>query len=226
MTTILIRTVIVYFILILSMRLMGKRQIGELEVSDLVTTLLLSEIAALPITDSSIPVLYAVIPIITLLTFEVLSSFILARVPSLKNFISARPEILVKNGSPDRRAMMRSRLSLDELISELRQNGITDINDVRYAILEQNGKITVIPKLSEKPPSASDLGLNVKDNGITHIIISDGTVNSYNLKKLGLSREKIDNELKKKKKQVSDIYLMLTDDNGKFTVIGKDGGII
>ena len=99
MTTIFIRTVIVYFILLSAMRFMGKRQIGELEVSDLITTLILSEIASLPITNSSIPISHAVIPIVILLTFEVLSSALLVQFPKIKSLISPHPTMLIKNGN-------------------------------------------------------------------------------------------------------------------------------
>ena len=146
MLNIFLKTVIIYVILIISMRLMGKRQIGELEVSDFVTTLLISEIASAPITDSSIPIINAAIPLLILVVLEVVSSFLLVRFPSLKSVVSARPTIVINKGKPDRRAMLKVRLSVDELVSELRQQGITDISEVQYAILEQNGKITVIEK--------------------------------------------------------------------------------
>ena len=131
MTTILIRTLIIYVVMIFAVRLMGKRQIGELEVTDLVTTLLISEVASLPITDTNIPVAFAIIPMIVLLTFEVSSSWFLSRVPFLNIFLSARPATLISNGKINRNEMMKARLSLDELIGELRQNGISDIKDVR-----------------------------------------------------------------------------------------------
>ena len=116
MLTILIRTVIIYITLMLIMRLMGKRQIGELEISDLVTTFLLSEIASLPIIDTGTPIIYAVIPMVILLSFEVLSSWFLSRSPFFKNLLSARPTTLISNGKIMRKEMLRARLSLDELI--------------------------------------------------------------------------------------------------------------
>lgn len=222
MLTILLRTIIIYIVLLIVMRLMGKRQIGELEISDLVTTFLLSEIASLPITDTNIPVAFAIIPMIILLMFEVSSSWFLSRFPSLKNFLSARPATLICNGKINRKEMLHSRISIDELIGELRQSGISDISTVRYAILEQNGKISVIQKTSSSPPSAEDFNIKVCDNGIDHIIISDGSINKHSLKILNLSSEDVNKMLKKKNLNRSDVYLMLIDDNKNVKIFRKE----
>jgi uncharacterized membrane protein YcaP (DUF421 family) len=204
------------------MRLMGKRQIGELEISDLVTTFLLSEIASLPITDTNIPIAFAIIPMTILLTFEVGSSWFLSRFPKLKSFLSARPATLISNGKINRREMLNSRLSLDELIGELRQSGISDISEVRYAILEQNGKITVIQKAKSKPVSAEQMNITVCDNGIDHIIISDGAINKHSLKLLNMTEEEIMDIIKSKGLDKKDIYLMLIDDAKAVKIFRKD----
>lgn len=222
MLTILFRTVIVYVFLIFTMRIMGKRQIGELDVSDLVTTLLLSEIAALPITDTNIPIAFAIIPMITLLTFEVISSYLLSRFPSLKVFFSTRPATLIDNGKLSRKEMLRSRISLDELISELRQKGISDLSEVKYAILEQNGKITVIQTAKSKTPSVSQLNIATDDTGIDHIVISDGVVNRHTVKLLGIDRSTVDNIMKEKCIKVRDVYLMTINDVGDTKIYTKE----
>ena len=222
MLTILFRTVVIYVTLLLIMRLMGKRQIGELEISDLVTTFLLSEIASLPITDTNIPVAFAIIPMIVLLTFEVSSSWFLSRFPFLKNFLSARPATLISDGKINRKEMLKARLSLDELIGELRQNGISDISEVRYAILEQNGKITVIQRAGAKPASAEQLKIKVCDNGIDHIIISDGFINKYSLETLNMKEEDVEKILKSKNISRGEVYLMLIDDSQNVKIFRKE----
>ena len=222
MLTILFRTIIIYIILMIVMHLMGKRQIGELEISDLVTTFLLSEIASLPITDTNIPVAFAIIPMIVLLTFEVSSSWFLSRFPFLKNFLSARPATLVQNGRINRREMLRARISLDELIGELRQSGIADISEVRYAILEQNGKITVIQEEKYKPLSANHFNIEVCDNGIDHIVISNGFINRYNLKLLSMTKHDIRDILSARDIKQSNVYLMLIDDSKNVKIFTKD----
>lgn len=222
MLTLFVRTLIIYLVLMCSMRIMGKRQIGELELSDLVTTLLISELASLPITDNFIPLSHAIVPIIILVTFEVLSSFLVVHFPTFKKLISSRPSILINKGSPDRRAMLAARISADELISELRQKGVTDIGEVEYAILEQNGKISVIPKAPYKPPTVSDLNIEAKENGISHIVVCEGKINKNSLHVLSLSRKDIEEKLSSAGVPLADVYIMTIDDAGEVQIIRKE----
>ena len=222
MTTILLRTVIIFFVLLTAMRLMGKRQIGELEISDLITTLLISEIASLPITDSNIPLFHAISPIIILLTFEVLSSALLVKIPSAKKYISTRPTTLIKRGILLSTQMKNARLTADELISELRQQGISDISEVEYAILEQNGKISVIPKAEFKPLTARDMGIKVSDAGLFHIIIENGEINENGASEMKIGSSELDKLLKKEKLTLEQVYLMLMSDSGDIQIIKKE----
>ena len=222
MTTIFIRTLIVYVILLSAMRLMGKRQIGELEVSDLITTLILSEIASLPITDSSIPISHAVIPIIILLTFEVVSSSLLVRFPGIKNLFSTRPTILIKNGALSSKQMNKARITADELISELRQRGISDIAEVQYAILEQNGKISVIQKPEYKTPTAKDLNIQPTDSGLYRIVVENGYIDKHGVKESGLSKADICNILNEEKISLRQVYLMTVNESKEAEIIVKD----
>ncbi len=221
MTTIFFRTLIVYAVLMIAMRLMGKRQIGELEVSDLVTTLLISEIASLPITDSTIPVTHAIFPIIILITLEISSSALIVYFPKIKGLVTTRPSTLIKNGVLCRTAMTNSRISIDELITELRQNGYSDIDEVLYAILEKNGKITVIPKVKYAQPTRDDLQIKCEENGIFHIVIDNGTVNDHGLSEVGLTRGQLEAKLARKGRSSSDIYLMMISDTGLERIITK-----
>ena len=220
MLTVFLRTAIIYFLLILAMRLMGKRQIGELEVSYLVTTLLISEIASLPITEPELPLTHAVIPLVLLLSFEVIISFLVSRFPRLK-FLTARPSTLIRNGKISQSAMKNARISFDELFCELRNQGVYDLDEIEYAILEQNGRITVIQKARFRQPSAEDLGLKVKENGLFHIVIEHGRINRHGIDLVGIRESDLRRELKKKKLEVSDVYLMTVNDAGKRTVIPK-----
>ena len=222
MLTILIRTVIIYVFLLIIMRIMGKRQIGELELSDLVTTFLLSEIASLPITDTNIPVAFAIIPMVILLTFEVCSSWLLSVSPRLKNIFSSHPATLIHNGIINRKEMRTARLSLDELFAQIRQNGISDLSEVKYAILEQNGKITVIQRADSKPPSAKDMNIKVTDHGIEHIIISEGSINRYSIRALGFEESEILGILERKELCPEDVYLMLMDDTRNIKIFRKE----
>ncbi len=222
MVVILIRTLIVYAILLVSMRLMGKRQIGQLELTDFITTLLLSEIASVPIENPDVPIVNALIPFITLLTFEVVSSTLLSRSQKLKNLFSTRPGILIRHGKPDQQEIMKNRISLDELLSELRQKDITDISDVAYAILEQDGKLTVIPQPDAKTVTLKDLKIHAKDEGVSHIVVSNGTINRHGLKTTGRSSQWVEEKAQKLGCSVKDIFLMTVNDTGKVNVVRKE----
>lgn len=222
MATILLRTVIIYIILMVAMRLMGKRQIGELEVADLVTTLLISEIASLPITDNTLPLSHAIIPIAILISFEICTSAITVRFPKFKKLITARPATLIVNGKMQRKAMFEARISNDELMTELRQNGYIDINDVNFAILEKSGKITVIPKARANTPTCEQLEIKTRDTGIFHIVVDNGTPNAYGLSQVGLSREQLKHKLGKQGRNISDVFLMLISDSGEERIIYKE----
>lgn len=222
MLTILFRTVIIYTILLCTMRLMGKRQLGELEITELVTTLLISEIASLPIENPSIPVIYAIIPLVTIFTLEVLLSIILLKCPRLKNLASARPSILIRHGKLDQKEMQRIRISIDELISEIRQSGLSSPEEVDYAILEQNGKISVIPRHSSQPPSAKDLEMSVRDDGIMHTLIEDGRLNRYNMNLFSLSEEWVRAKLAEQALTISDVFYLGIDDGKNLYWIEKE----
>ncbi len=218
MLTILLRTVIIYILLLIMIRLMGKRQLGELDVGELVITILLSEIATTPITNPEHKLIDAIAPMATLAALEILTSFLVLRAPIFKTVLSSKPAVIISKGVIDYKTMKKVRISLEELISQIRQNGLYDICDVDYAILEENGKMSVIPKNANRQPEKSELGIECKDNGVMHIIISDGCVNKHGLKMLGKDRHWLESKLKKFDVPIKDIFIMTMDDAGKIFV--------
>ena len=222
MLTILIRTLIVYISLIGTMRFMGKRQLGELEISDLVTTLLLSDIATLPVTNTDIPLSHALIPILTLTSLEVVLSGVLLKLPALKRWLSVRPAILVRNGKPDSAAMASVRVSAEELLSQLRQKDVTDLDEVEYAILEPNGQISIVKKTAQREATASDLGLTPEERGMMHLLVCDGKINRRNLALAGWDEVKLFGELTRRKVEISDVFLMLADDGGRVALYPRE----
>ena len=222
MITIFLRTLLIYVILIATLRLMGKRQLGELEITELVTTLLISEIATMPIADPTLPVIYAIIPLITILTTEVTLSVILLKLPKLKGLASARPTILIRHGKLDQAELRRIRISIDELISEVRQAGLPSLADVDYAILEQNGKISVIPRRSAQPPDAKSLGMQPLENGILHALIEDGRLNRYNMQQHALTDAWVEAQCAKRHLKRRDVFYLGIDDGGALYFIEKE----
>lgn len=218
MFIILFRTVLIYIFLIGTMRLMGKRQLGELEVTDLVITLLLSEIATIPITDKSTPLLYAIVPVVTLASFEVFTSGLTLKYPKLKKLLSPKPAVLIRNGKADRCEMQKVRISLDELLCELRQKSISDINQVDYAILESNGKISIITKAAYTPPVANQFGMAPQECGIQHIIFCDGVYSDQTLQALGKDRTWAQKKMKEHGLSPDQVFYMIADDLGGVVV--------
>lgn len=223
MITILIRTLIIYVSLIMIMRFMGKRQLGELEISDLVTTLLVSEIASLPLTNTDVPLSHAILPILVLTSLEVILSGAQIKIPLLKNLFSIRPAILVRHGVPDRAVMRSVRISSEELLSQLRQKDVTDPHEVEYAILEPNGQISVIKKAREQPPTLEQLDMNVPERGMMHMVICDGKINTRNLTLAGKDERWLEAYLLTKRIGIGDVFLLLVDDSGKTRLYSREG---
>lgn len=221
MLTILMRLIIIYTILIGTMRVMGKRQIGELQVSELVTTILLSELAAQPIADPQIPLIFAIIPIGALISIEVVISFAVTKIPFLKPIFDGKPSILISKGKLNTAEILRVRISLEELLSQLRIAGVADIGEVDYAILEQNGQLSVITKKYASPPSADDLKVKVSESGIAHALIVDSEVSDFNLKQIGRSRGWLEKRLSHYKIKLADVMLFTVDDSGKENLIRR-----
>ena len=222
MWVIFLRTLLIYLFLIVIMRLMGKRQIGELEVTDLVTTLLLSEIASLPITDLSIPISHALLPMAILLGLEVLSSLILIHFPKWKGLVSARPTILIRKGELDQKALLSVRMSMEELMGELRQQGYTDPAQVSDAILEKNGSLTILPRGEFAPPTVGQLGLTPSDDPLMHVVLYNGYVNHTGLRLIGKTPAWLDDQLSQNNYSLKQLFCVLANEDGKITFIPKN----
>ena len=207
MTSIVVRTVIVYIILSFSLRIMGKRQLGELDVGELVSTLLISEIASIPIDDPDIPLLNAIIPILFILSVEILISTLKNKSEKLKNVIEGTPEYIIYKGRLLQSALSDNRISINELLSEMRTQGIGSIDEIYYAAIEQNGALSIIKK--DASPMA-------------HAIIIDGSLIESNIKALGYGVKYVERILQKKHISLEEIFLMTVTDEGKISIVLKE----
>ncbi len=223
MLTIFIRTIIIYILITITMRLMGKRQLGELDVGELVITILLSEIATTPITNPETPIIEAIVPTLTLATLEILTSLLVLKAPMFKAILSSKPTVLICRGVIDYKMMKKARISLEELVSQVRQNGVYDLAEVDYAILEENGKMSVIPQNMHRQPDKSDLKISCPDRGLMHIVISDGAVSTHGLSLIKKDREWLERKIKKYDMDIKDIFCMTVDDCGKIFIQKRDG---
>ncbi len=215
MATSFIRTFIIYIFLTITLRLMGKRQIGELEISELVSTLLLSELASAAIGDPSIPLTYAIISTLLIVALELLISDVKNRAPFLKRIFDGTPSVLVSGGKIDQRELKRMRISVEELLSAFRLKGVGSPDDVYCAVLEQNGQLSVILKETKSPPTADDLSISVKEHGIAHALIVDGQINSTALSLCKKTEEWLGKECQKRGKSIDEVFLFTLDDAGE-----------
>ena len=182
MATAFFRTVILYMVLILGLRRTGKRQIGELEPNELVLTMLISDLAAVPMQDFGIPLLAGIIPIMTLLALALLLSQLFLHNLKFRNLFCGTPSLLIRNGEVQQEELRKNRYTLDELLEELRGQGISSIRDVKYAVLENSGKLSVLPRSGAQPPTADRLGLEETDDvTLPVVLINDGRILSRNL---------------------------------------------
>ena len=218
MVTAFVRTILLYFIIMLGLRLMGKRQIGELEPTELVLTMLISDLAAVPMQDFGIPLLNGVVPIVTLLALSMLLSYGCMRSIRLRRLVCGSPTTLIKDGQLQQAAMRANRFTLDELIEALRSQGVTDLTTVKYAILETDGQL-------EQPATPKQLGRAVKDDlFLPQVLINDGRVLDGGLAYRGLTRGWLTRELSSRGyRSPSEVLLLTIDDAGKILCIGKEG---
>ena len=225
MLTAVIRTVILYLIIVIGIRLMGKRQIGQLEPSEFVLSLLIADLAAVPMQDFGIPLIMGVIPIVTLLCLSTILSVLTVRSIRLRALLCSRPSIVVQDGKILAREMVKNRFTVDELMEELRGAGVTDLNSVKYAVLETTGRISVIPKKEEQPPTAAELGIPVVDTGLPVIVVSDGRILSENMKVRNLSEVWLQKQLAVRGvERIEDVFLMTVDEAGKVYLSKREDG--
>lgn len=207
-----VRTAVLYLLIVAGIRLMGKRQVGELEPSELVLSLIIADLASVPMQDFGIPLLTGVVPILTLLALSTLMSVLTVKSVRFRTLLCGRPSMIIRNGVLDQREMARNRLTIDELLEELRGKGYADPSAVQYAILETSGQLSVLPYAREKPPTAAQLGRTVAEETLPLVLISDGRVLDRNLTALGRDRSWLAKQLRQARCAGQEhVFLMMAD---------------
>ena len=205
MFPILIRTTVIYFVLILFIRLTGKRQVGEMELSELITAFLISEVASAPLTDGDLPLLYAILPILLLSSLEILVSFLTVKCRPIRRLMEPSPTVLIRNGIPDRAALSRQRMTLDELISALRLKNASDIASVRLCFLEHNSQLSVFQGTE----------------AVILPVLSDGVILRENLTLLGRDEIWLTEKLREDGRTSDRLFLIMSDGKTLFCVEKK-----
>ena len=217
-----IRTIVLYAVLIFVIRLLGKRQIGQLEPSEFVVTMLVADLAAIPMQDSAIPLFSGLVPILTVLGMELVLSDLSMRSIHLRKLLCGKPVILIENGKILQENLRKTRVTLDELTGHLREKDVLDIPSVQYAILETNGNLSVFPFPDERPATAREAGVETREQSLPLTIISDGKLLEDNLQKAGKDRRWVQKILSQNKTPLEETWLLTVDESNRVVFYRRD----
>ena len=218
-----IRTIILYLVLIAVIRMMGKRQIGQMEASEFVVTMLVANLAAIPMQDSGIPLFSGFVPIVTVLGVELVLSTLSLRSIRFRRLLCGKPVILIDNGKILQENLRRTRVTLDELTGHLREKDVLDIRSVQFAILETNGNLSVFPYPKERPASAKEAGVQASKQYLPLTIVSDGKLLHENLRKANKDASWVQRVLKQYNAGVEDTWLLTVDGADHIVFYRKEG---
>ncbi|MBP3270885.1 MAG: DUF421 domain-containing protein [Ruminococcus sp.] len=222
MVIVLIRAVLLYAVIVFCIRLMGKKQLGELQPSELVVTIMLSNIATLPIEDVNIPLTMGLIPILTIVCIDVFFSQLSLRSRLVRRILCGTPKVIISEGKLDQSAMRKLRFTIDDLYEALRSQQVFDISDVQLAVVETTGQISVYVKKESQPITASDIGIKAESSDPPLLIVEDGKIAENAFSKINADRKWLDGVLKKEKLSIEDIFIMTCDRQKNYTLIKKE----
>ncbi len=201
---------------------MGKRQIGEMQTSELVVTLLISDIASLPMQNTEQSLLSGFVPILILIICEIVLSVLMMKRAKFRRLVCGMPQIIIKDGKIDQAQMKRLRMSTEDLCEQLRQDGCFKLSDVRYAIIETNGKLSILKKAETEPPDCKQLGIKADSGGIETVVISDGEYSRHSMEVCGVDEAEINKILKRKSVKLDEVFIMTASSGGEFKIIKRE----
>lgn len=222
MLTLFIRAIVLYLVVIAVIRLLGKRQLGQLEPSEVAVTMLVADLAAFPMQEKNITVLTGVVPILAVLAMEVVLSFLSMRSIKIRKMLCGKPVILMENGRFLQDNMRKNRVTLDELVSHLRQNNVIDPSVVQYAILETGGNLSVFLRGEERPATAKEAGVTPQPESLPVTIISDGRIMEENLRLAGKDSRWLQKILSKEKATPQETFLLTVDQDNQVRFFKKE----
>ncbi|MBC5582179.1 DUF421 domain-containing protein [Anaerofilum sp. BX8] len=217
-----LRTLIIYFTIIIAMRLMGKKQLGELQPSELVSTILISNLASIPIESPEIPVLSSILPVLLIVCLEILVSALCTRSRRLANLVSGRPKVVVRDGVIDQTTLKELRFTVDDLLAALRAKDIFELDEVSLALVETNGSVSVYKSLDATEVTRGDLHLpSAKPLKPSMPLVVDGALNDDAAEYCGVDRTWLEKTLRAERLGPADVLLMLCNDAREYTIVKK-----
>ena len=216
MFTLILRAIIIYLIVLVVLRLMGKRQIGDMQPCELVITLVIADLACIPMSETTIPILYGITPLLTLVVLHFIMTLLSRKSLFLRKLINGKPVIVIDKSGINYKALKALNMTLNDLTEALRVANYFSFNDVAYAILETNGNLSVLPKISTQPVTNNNMKLNLPENTLQVMLINDGKISYENLNLLNIKEDFIKNILKKENvKTIKDVLVMCIDAYGE-----------
>lgn len=223
MLTLIIRSVIIYVLVLIVFRLMGKRQLGQMQPFELVLTLILADIATIPMTEMSVPILHGIVPLLTLLVIHYVITILSMFSPKFSELVSGKPIIVIDQNGLNYSAIKKLNLAIDDILEALRCAGYFYLEDVMFAIMETNGKISVLPKSIATPLTRQDLNIEKKEPMLPAIIISEGKVVESSFNQLNIERQKVLDYIEKLNLNIKKLLIFTLDKDGNvfFQVMNK-----
>lgn len=218
----LIRTAILYVFVIVSLRIMGKRQIGDMQPNELVTTILVSEIATVPIQDIDQPVLNGAVAILLLVLMEVVMSVVALKSGFVRCAVNGRPVVIIRHGKVDQAALKKLRMTVDDLTESLRQQQVFDVKDVDFAIVETNGSVSVMLKAEKQPFTVGDSNAQLDKSGFPVPVVCDGKIQPHFMESMNVTEHQVNEALNSRGMDIKEVFLMTVDAQGSATVIKKE----
>ena len=218
----IVRTLILYIFIIAALRLMGKRQISDMQPSELVVTLVVSDIASLPMQNTSQPLLSGMIPVMVLVGLEILTSVLMMKSRTVRKLVCGNPVVVIEDGKLLQKQMKRLRMTNSDLLEQLRQQNVFSLNDVQYCIVETNGALSVLEKPEKRLPNAEEAGVVIPDKKLETVVISDGKLLRESLALCQSSEKHIRKILASDQIAIESVFLMTMDGSGAYRIIRKE----
>ena len=218
----IVRTLILYIFIITAIRLMGKRQISDMQPSELVVTLVVSDIASLPMQNTSQPLLSGIVPVLVLVGLEILTSVLMMKSRFVRKLVCGNPVVVIEDGRLLQKQMKRLRMTNSDLLEQLRQQNVFSLNDVQYCIVETNGALSVLEKPEKRLPNAEEAGVVIPDKKLETVVISDGKLLRESLALCQSSEKHIRKILASDQIAIDSVFLMTMDGSGDYRIIRKE----
>lgn len=216
-----IRTLILYILVIGAIRAMGKRQLSDMQTSELVITMIIADIASIPMQNISQPLLSGIIPVLILVCAEIFISILMLKSPKIRKAVCGKPEIIIENGVLRQDILRKLRLSTEDLSVLLRQQGVFSIDEIQYCIIETNGQISILQKTPFRSPTLKDMEINIKDDGLSSVVLSDGEYLFSSMEICGIDKKWIDEVLRCEKLNADEVMMMTVNRLKEYSIIRK-----